>query len=297
MVNARDHHGAPSRGNSIRRSSATGRAARHASELVLAVHQSARRRHVASRHDWYENFDLSVEASRAFKIATAIFASVKPRSSCIPASGSGCVPAWTGTLRSILTKRCGALWRHDLGQLRRAKVQVPELIDAPDWIDQLVLAADSFVFARPVSEVPDGESVIAGYPWFGDWGRDTMIALPGLACHRPFRHGAPHPADVRAVRRSGHVAERISRRGRRRPTTTPSMRRCGTSRRGAHTSTTTRDRMSLQAGVPGAAKHHRLARSRHALRHRRWIAKMVCCAPASPACSSPGWTPRSATGW
>ncbi|MGB3310381.1 MAG: amylo-alpha-1,6-glucosidase [Nodosilinea sp.] len=25
-----------------------------------------------------------------------------------------------------------------------------------------------------------GKSVIAGYPWFGDWGRDTMIALPGL---------------------------------------------------------------------------------------------------------------------
>ena len=23
-------------------------------------------------------------------------------------------------------------------------------------------------------------TVIAGYPWFGDWGRDTMIALPGL---------------------------------------------------------------------------------------------------------------------
>jgi predicted glycogen debranching enzyme len=35
-------------------------------------------------------------------------------------------------------------------------------------------------------EVPDapkdseGKSVIAGYHWFGDWGRDTMIALPGL---------------------------------------------------------------------------------------------------------------------
>ena len=26
-----------------------------------------------------------------------------------------------------------------------------------------------------------GHTVIAGYPWFGDWGRDTMIALPGLA--------------------------------------------------------------------------------------------------------------------
>ena len=22
--------------------------------------------------------------------------------------------------------------------------------------------------------------MIAGYPWFGDWGRDTMISLPGL---------------------------------------------------------------------------------------------------------------------
>lgn len=26
-------------------------------------------------------------------------------------------------------------------------------------------------------------SIIAGYPWFTDWGRDTMIALPGLCLH------------------------------------------------------------------------------------------------------------------
>ncbi len=50
----------------------------------------------------------------------------------------------------------------------------------PGWISQLVLAADSFIFARPVTGQPEGESIIAGYPWFGDWGRDTMIALPGL---------------------------------------------------------------------------------------------------------------------
>ena len=28
-----------------------------------------------------------------------------------------------------------------------------------------------------------GRSVNAGYPWFGEWGRDTMIALPGLSCY------------------------------------------------------------------------------------------------------------------
>ena len=38
-------------------------------------------------------------------------------------------------------------------------------------------AADQFLVVR----ADGGESVIAGYPWFCDWGRDTMISLPGLA--------------------------------------------------------------------------------------------------------------------
>jgi predicted glycogen debranching enzyme len=46
---------------------------------------------------------------------------------------------------------------------------------------QLVLAADQFIVKRASSQEPEGSSVIAGYPWFGDWGRDTMISLPGLA--------------------------------------------------------------------------------------------------------------------
>lgn len=52
---------------------------------------------------------------------------------------------------------------------------------APVGIEQLVLAADQFIVARPLAGAPAGKTVIAGYPWFGDWGRDTMIALPGLA--------------------------------------------------------------------------------------------------------------------
>ncbi|HVA24511.1 MAG TPA: amylo-alpha-1,6-glucosidase [Chloroflexota bacterium] len=41
----------------------------------------------------------------------------------------------------------------------------------------LKFAASQFLVQRR----PAGTSVIAGYHWFGDWGRDTMIALPGLA--------------------------------------------------------------------------------------------------------------------
>ncbi|MCA9948635.1 MAG: glycogen debranching enzyme family protein [Anaerolineales bacterium] len=47
-------------------------------------------------------------------------------------------------------------------------------------LKQLVLAADQFIVKRPTATDTNGRSIIAGYPWFGDWGRDTMIALPGL---------------------------------------------------------------------------------------------------------------------
>ncbi|MFN2180823.1 MAG: amylo-alpha-1,6-glucosidase [Candidatus Promineifilaceae bacterium] len=53
-------------------------------------------------------------------------------------------------------------------------------VSLPEPIQQLVLAADQFIVQRSTPDDPDGCSVIAGYPWFGDWGRDTMIALPGL---------------------------------------------------------------------------------------------------------------------
>jgi predicted glycogen debranching enzyme len=50
-----------------------------------------------------------------------------------------------------------------------------------EQIDRLALAADQFIVERRDSVgMPLGKTVIAGYPWFGDWGRDTMIALPGL---------------------------------------------------------------------------------------------------------------------
>ena len=54
---------------------------------------------------------------------------------------------------------------------------------------QMVLAADAFIFeprgrpemmARARAMGDDICSIIAGYPWFNDWGRDTMISLEGL---------------------------------------------------------------------------------------------------------------------
>lgn len=65
-------------------------------------------------------------------------------------------------------------------QARHAATSLTPQEDEPGWLWQLVLAADQFIVRRALPEVPDGLSVIAGYPWFSDWGRDTMISLPGL---------------------------------------------------------------------------------------------------------------------
>lgn len=51
-----------------------------------------------------------------------------------------------------------------------------KLISENELVAALVSASDAYVVARG-----ERQTVIAGYPWFGDWGRDTMIALPGLA--------------------------------------------------------------------------------------------------------------------
>jgi predicted glycogen debranching enzyme len=51
---------------------------------------------------------------------------------------------------------------------------------APAWIRSLALASDQFVVRRGETGATAASSIIAGYPWFTDWGRDTMISLPGL---------------------------------------------------------------------------------------------------------------------
>ncbi|WHH60473.1 amylo-alpha-1,6-glucosidase [Petroclostridium sp. X23] len=56
-----------------------------------------------------------------------------------------------------------------------------------DFANQLVKAADQFIVYR---ESTQSKTIIAGYPWFTDWGRDTMIALPGLTLVTKRYHDA-----------------------------------------------------------------------------------------------------------
>ncbi|WP_009632868.1 amylo-alpha-1,6-glucosidase [Synechocystis sp. PCC 7509] len=53
-----------------------------------------------------------------------------------------------------------------------------QLFSATSVLPQLLQVGDSFIVYRQSIK---GLSAIAGYHWFNDWGRDTLIALPGLA--------------------------------------------------------------------------------------------------------------------
>jgi predicted glycogen debranching enzyme len=88
---------------------------------------------------------------------------------------------------TIGTQAAGAAAALTALRMREAALLESLSGEHPDWIHRLVLAADQFIVARSGSVAGDGSrpaagtTVIAGYPWFADWGRDTMIALPGLA--------------------------------------------------------------------------------------------------------------------
>ena len=179
IVNDHDHHGQTAYGQIDPRL--------EADSAELRVHQPdftmtfrACRGVLSPAREWIENFDLSVERERGLFDRDNHLQVAEGRLELVPGEWVGVVGSLeaepSADLEAALKRR--REWQQ--GVLDQAARHVPEMAAPPDWIAQLLLAADSFLFARPLPGHPDGKSVIAGYPWFGDWGRDTMICLPGL---------------------------------------------------------------------------------------------------------------------
>src|SRR6266542_2950099 len=73
----------------------------------------------------------------------------------------------------------GAAYKHAHDLLEKESLRREALLNGHgnnETVQQLILAADQFIVKRG----EDLKTVIAGYHWFTDWGRDTMISLPGL---------------------------------------------------------------------------------------------------------------------
>jgi predicted glycogen debranching enzyme len=180
LANGRDHHGEtwPPDFNPEIAAEGTGLTATVHGRFALRIAGTGG--HIEPRGDWYENFDLPVERERGLGDRDA---NRHVGDGFMRLTGG----EWAGYAASVAPDPspdlAAALDRrraHDRAVLEQAIAADAVYADAPGWVLRLVLAADIYRIARPIPEVPDGRSVIAGYPWFGDWGRDTMISLPGL---------------------------------------------------------------------------------------------------------------------
>jgi predicted glycogen debranching enzyme len=133
----------------------------------------------AIENTWYENFALAIERYRG----------LNHTEDCLHAA-TGNIILQPGDSVTIIASTEDISQKKQKKSQRKIKKRERELIDlfyarnklqnAPNWIQQLVLAADRFIVTRPLADNPKGKTIIAGYPWFTDWGRDTAIALPGL---------------------------------------------------------------------------------------------------------------------
>ena len=83
-------------------------------------------------------------------------------------SGSACNEKMDITLDEVRNQR----------QMRRDELYAKAKTKSDDE-ELLVLATDQMVVRRAITNTQVSASILAGYHWFADWGRDTFIALPG----------------------------------------------------------------------------------------------------------------------
>ncbi|HUN21730.1 MAG TPA: amylo-alpha-1,6-glucosidase [Anaerolineales bacterium] len=134
-----------------------------------------------TNEEWGQPFYLPVEMARGYPhldhnlLAATLQASLT----------SGKSLALNFSLQPADVPTAGQAWQirqqYEQELLDSAQPLLTKTKDVLEWqaIRQLVLSADQFVVTREHAS-GFGHTILAGYPWFNDWGRDTMISLPGL---------------------------------------------------------------------------------------------------------------------
>jgi predicted glycogen debranching enzyme len=116
---------------------------------------------------WYRGLEYDLDRERGFEFTEDLFSPLS--------FGWDLASRGEATLVATLAGRTAA----EVPSLRAAEEKRRRRVEGPGSDRRLLrllrAAADRFVVKRG-----EGWTVIAGYPWFTDWGRDAMIALPGL---------------------------------------------------------------------------------------------------------------------
>jgi 4-alpha-glucanotransferase len=205
LVNHRSHHG----DNTSHEFSPTIEGDEHHISIRhgagAALHFYAEGGQLFERHQWIDDFYLAREHERGLGDRDSHLCAAHLRLQ-LNDEWNGLVATQAAAPQPHLGELLRRRRAHDVSRLTAAAIATPELRGAPCWVRQLVLSADDFPITRAAppkeksgrekpgqeksgqgdQERPGqqpgqrSESIIAGYPWFDEWGRDTMMALSGL---------------------------------------------------------------------------------------------------------------------
>ncbi len=183
LLTHRDHH-AQSRGRQPLEMQLSGAHLTVRAATEPACHLMVEGARIAPLDEWYWNFLHREEYARGLDALEDLYAPGRfevplgaGRPVVLTASTEPTPPPAAAEVRRTLEAR----------SIKRRAALPPA---APEWVAVLATATDTFIAHRAGAgagaapgEVASGApaTVIAGFPWFADWGRDTMIALPGLA--------------------------------------------------------------------------------------------------------------------
>ncbi|MDM9380313.1 amylo-alpha-1,6-glucosidase [Chlorogloeopsis sp. ULAP01] len=182
MVNYRDYHGGTqSNGWKMSVELVERGICVTAYESAIPLYLLSDRASAVPVHNWYYGFDLAAERYRGLSdredhLHAATFQlTLNPGESLTFVASTEKEPNLNGeaALRLRHTQEQKLITQWKTSRSSHAK-------ETPTWVNHLVLAADQFIVDRPRHDDTHGKTIIAGYHWFSDWGRDTMISLPGL---------------------------------------------------------------------------------------------------------------------
>lgn len=123
---------------------------------------------IESTGNWYRNFEYDAERERGLDFQEDLF------NPCVLRFDFNQRPTAT-LIASTERQNVGVAEQYEQDEIVRRRQIATHAPVKDDFITSLTTAADRYIVSRG-----EQKSVIAGYHWFSDWGRDTMIALPGL---------------------------------------------------------------------------------------------------------------------
>jgi predicted glycogen debranching enzyme len=126
---------------------------------------------------WYNNFEYDVERQRGYEDHEDLF---QPGLLEVPVKeGSSVI---LSVSLQAFEKRLTGIWAREqhrrMEERKRIKSIAEKFENQEDRtnVENLIAAGSSFLIKTPSGR----PAIIAGYHWFNDWGRDTLISLPGL---------------------------------------------------------------------------------------------------------------------